>query len=271
QVVVWIMLVSVVGLTLGLSIASRTLSNLRQSSELEGANRAFSAAEAGIERALYDLEQTGMVESVLTPTPLLESGAEYSYEVTEGGSGQEVVWPSLVEKDGVVQIDASGVTGRVMVYWVDGGDSGQVGSRASLLITAISKEGEDDYAVERWAYNPSDTGGVPRDNGFEASAGAGGTFGGVTFLENTAWLDLPATGGDKEQIIRVMALYNGGSGNRVGLRAESEMFPDQYHTITSRGVSGEAERVVEATRSKPALPAFFDYILLNLSGGGLSK
>ena len=76
QVVVWIMLVSVVGLTLGLSIASRTLSNLRQSSELEGANRAFSAAEAGIERALYDLEQTGIVESVLTPTPLLESGAE---------------------------------------------------------------------------------------------------------------------------------------------------------------------------------------------------
>ncbi len=44
-----VILVMVIALTLGLSIAARTTSNIRTSSEGENSERAFSAAEAGIE------------------------------------------------------------------------------------------------------------------------------------------------------------------------------------------------------------------------------
>ncbi len=273
QVAVWIVLISVVGLTLGLSIAARSLSNLRQSSELEETNRAFSAAEAGVEKALYQLESSGGVTPVLTPQPLSAGGAEYEYTVDQIGSGSEIVLSPDLEKDKVVQVDASGMNGDVVIYWVNADDTDQSSgtNRASLLITMVSKEAEDNYQVARFAYNPSDTGGVVRDNNFSLSSGGGGgeLVGGVTFLEKTAALTLPGSA-TSEKIIRIRALYNN-EANTIGLRALSDTFPFQYYVITSTGKAGESQRVVQVTRSKPALPAIFDFALLNLSGSGLTK
>src|SRR5579885_3559975 len=47
-----VVLVMVIALTVGLSIASRTITNLRVSTEEENSQKAFSAAESGIEQAL---------------------------------------------------------------------------------------------------------------------------------------------------------------------------------------------------------------------------
>src|SRR3989338_3351838 len=56
-----VVLVMVVALTVGLSVASRTVTNLRTTAEEENSQRAFSAAEAGIEKAL----KTGPISSPL--------------------------------------------------------------------------------------------------------------------------------------------------------------------------------------------------------------
>lgn len=268
QMVVWVVLIAVVGLTLGLSIASRSLSNIQQSSELEETSRAFSAAEAGVEMALYALESTGTATSVLTPIPLPEAGSEYYYEVSVGGGGGELVLSAPLEKDQVVQVDCSNMSGDVVVYWVEEATTqDQDGNRASLMLTFISQEGGSDYAVVREAYNPFEEA-AARVNGFSLATGGAFTIGGKTFAERTEDITLPGTGAKK--ILRVHALYNG-IPNTIGLKALTSVFPAQYHVVTSTGVSGETERVVQATRSSPALPVFFDYTLFNLSTSSLSK
>lgn len=268
QTIVWIVLVAVVGLTLGLSIASRSLSNIQQSAELEETNRAFSAAEAGVEEALYALETTGSAVSAITPTPLAEVGSEYSYEVVEGGGGNELVLAAPLEKDQVVQVDASNMSGGITVYWVEDLSAQDAdGNRASLMLTLISQEPSGDYEVLREAYNPFEEAAV-RDNGFTVGTSVSESVGGKTFAERTAVIPLPGVGTSK--ILRIHAMYNG-IPNTIGLKADTSNFPSQYHTITSTGSAGETTRVVQVTRSKPALPVLFDYTLFNLSGNSLSK
>ena len=52
QVLLIVLLVMVVGLTMGLSVASRSTTDVKISNQLEQSSQAFSAAEAGIESAL---------------------------------------------------------------------------------------------------------------------------------------------------------------------------------------------------------------------------
>src|SRR3989338_3937934 len=52
QIVLILVLITVVGLTIGLSLISRTVTDVRISSQIEESGRAFSAAEAGVETAL---------------------------------------------------------------------------------------------------------------------------------------------------------------------------------------------------------------------------
>src|SRR3990167_10776274 len=52
QVILILLLVMTVGLAIGLSVIQRSLSDITTASKIEQSSRAFSAAEAGIERAL---------------------------------------------------------------------------------------------------------------------------------------------------------------------------------------------------------------------------
>src|SRR5687768_11168985 len=52
QVILILLLVMTVGLAIGLSVIQRSLSDVTTASKIEQSSRAFSAAEAGIERAL---------------------------------------------------------------------------------------------------------------------------------------------------------------------------------------------------------------------------
>ena len=52
QVLILVLLVVVVALAVGLSVASRNITNVRTSTQTEESQKAFSAAEAGIESIL---------------------------------------------------------------------------------------------------------------------------------------------------------------------------------------------------------------------------
>src|SRR5258708_9711539 len=54
QIVVVLVLVMLVALTIGLAITLRSVSDVTTSTQTEQSSRAFSAAEAGIERAIQD-------------------------------------------------------------------------------------------------------------------------------------------------------------------------------------------------------------------------
>jgi len=59
QILILVLLVVVVILAVGLSVASRNITNLRTSTQTEQSQRAFTAAEGGVEDVLSNLEAIG--------------------------------------------------------------------------------------------------------------------------------------------------------------------------------------------------------------------
>ncbi len=95
QVVLMLVLITIVGLTIALSLISRTVTDIRISSQIEQSGRAFSAAEAGVESALKGA-------AVGSPGTVSLSNASASYEVTQlGGNTNNLVFP--VSSPGIAQ------------------------------------------------------------------------------------------------------------------------------------------------------------------------
>lgn len=80
QVVLILVLITVVGITIGLSLISRTITDVKISSQLEESNRAFSAAEAGIETALRSTKTAATANGTINL-----QGADAAYSVQQVG------------------------------------------------------------------------------------------------------------------------------------------------------------------------------------------
>src|SRR5690242_8662448 len=61
QALLIVVLVMVIALTVGLSLASRSITNLRNSTDEANSQAAFSAAEAGVEQAVKLGDTTGLL------------------------------------------------------------------------------------------------------------------------------------------------------------------------------------------------------------------
>lgn len=243
QVLVLILLVSVVGLTIGLSIAGRSLQNVEQGAQTEEANRAFSAAEAGIEEALLDLQQSGSVDvSSIEGTDLTGGGRikDISPNVLLPNSEANAMVVEL-KKDEVVQIalEDAGTYARqdVTVKWE---------ADASLVLARIYEDGGG-YGVQKYAYNSTG-----RTNGF-----------GLWDPGDQVQID-PDDNGQDGVALRIRAMYAD-----TKIRIWGSDLPAQGTQIDSTGQSGESERKVRVVRTLPALPAIFDYVLF--SGGSITK
>src|SRR3989344_2928526 len=89
QVILIILLITTVGLTIGLSLVSRTITDIKVSTQITESSKAFSAAESGIEAALKgtSIGDIGSLD--------LGGGASANYAVTEYGNSDD----PLVFKD----------------------------------------------------------------------------------------------------------------------------------------------------------------------------
>ena len=249
QVLPLILLVILVAATIGFSIAGTAIKNIEETNLNEESNRAYSAAEAGLEEKLLELEQGGGAPvPITTPTPL-QSGA-YIKEVTVEQSTALNI--SKLEKDSVAQINldcATCVAGTVSYTWDEG---------TALVVTKIHGDAEP-YTVSRYAY--------------ECGSISGANFDSGTFNVNTRKctesisVDNRSAGG-KDRVIRFRAMYADTSLS-VSPSA-SNVIPVQSTVLTSTGQSGETERTVQVQRSAPVPPSILDYVLFS-SQGSLSK
>jgi len=158
QIVLILVLLSVVGLTIGLSLIGRTITDIRISHQVEESSRAFSAAEAGIETALrgtaiqetgnltisgaaasYKVEMTGGTSSV------------YSFPVTDPGAMQSL-WFMEHKTDGSGKLDESSaysIGNPIGVCWGLGAEN-----NAALVMTLIYRDEDDLYKIAKAAYDP---------------------------------------------------------------------------------------------------------------------
>lgn len=94
QVIIILLLVVVVALGIGLSIVSRSVNEISNSTNIEDSTRAFSAAQAGIEKLLQAQPSTNVVNTSLD-TLTNQSSAQYSADIGGPSANSPMEYPSI--------------------------------------------------------------------------------------------------------------------------------------------------------------------------------
>lgn len=268
QAIIIILLVMAVGLTIGLSIISRSITDIRISQQEEESARAFSAAEAGIEEALGQNLAAG--ESLSRSV----GGIDYHVSATAQGSGRDFDFGAGQFDEGDIQTvwliehtngDLGGpsfpANGTIAVCW------GEEATPA-IEVTIIYQSGGS-FRVARGAYDPV---GVRRtQNGFDPpEAGVDAAkCGDLDFEKDISLTGLGIPGTATLYALRLKLLYND---SPQPLRVwGSTNFPSQGKCFVSTATIPESgiTRKVQQCQFHKAPPGIFDYVLF--SEGDLTK
>lgn len=274
QVILILILVMTVALAIGVSVIQRSLSDISTSTQVEHSSRAFSAAEAGIEKAI----QSG---PVTVPINLGNDATINSVQVEDvPAAGQALEYPALVREQ-LAQvwlanpIDlAPGYAAETLdVYWGEDGITG-VGVPA-IEITVIYQDSSNAYRSGKYFLDRDVN---TRRNGFTEPASCNHTAISTSlsptpktfmcreriYVNNTA---LP--GLNKLILLRARLLYNNTAQPFAVGPTSGQSLPVQSKQITSVGTSGNTQRVVTLFKLEKVVPQYFDYGIFSV--GQISK
>lgn len=271
QVILIILLVTVVGLTIGLSLVSRTIQDVRLSSQIAESQKAFSAAESGIEAAL----KGAAIDSVDTLT--LSGGSRANYNVSEwGGSSAPFAIPDIADgesvtvwlvdhnDDGSVPLSPPPTssfvyTDSVDVCWGPKGSDSDPNPKPSLEFTLLFRDGST-YKIGKTAYNPDTS---SSDNFEDAQTTGGNTYCSNSDKKYRAQLKFNDNFGiDREEVpiaLRVKPVYNS---TDIVVDSGSKNLPPQGKQISSTGTTDTGvARKINVLQGYNSLPPIFDYTL----------
>ncbi|TSC87430.1 MAG: Uncharacterized protein G01um10147_607 [Microgenomates group bacterium Gr01-1014_7] len=289
QIILILIMVMTVALGIGLSIVQKSLVDISTASKVEQSSRAFSAAEAGVEKALQentncqnckDFTDNSSSIKEITGTDLIPPAA------TAGNRQVALEFPPLAKED-VVQVWLADYTSssnppqtyynqnRLDVYW---GATGIIDpdNKPAIEIKVIYFDGS--YQVKPF-YLDSNSSRVA-SNGFTNASGdctsptittTSGSNRQFFCRSSLSGLTLPL------MLIRVRLLYSSISqplAVQAGVTCPTEpcaaySLPAQAKEIISTGVSGETQRKVKVFLLNKVVPPFFDYAIF--SAGEINK
>lgn len=258
QALLIVILAMVVALTVGLSVVSRSITTVRISTAEEESQRAFSAAEAGIEEAL----KSGL--SVAEQT--LPNNTKYSANIITPASTTEFLVPSPSLKDEAVQIwlsnypDYSGwysANNTIAIGW---GNKGDTCPNVAALEIIIIYGTTTNPSVARFPVDPC---GVTRGNNFINSGLEGDIrISGKDFEYSHSIINFGSRF-QNVKFMRIIPLYNS---TVMGIKADSSL-PLQGKEIESTGKvsSGGQEivRKIKVFQAYPSLPSIFDHAIFS--------
>lgn len=266
QAVLLLVLITVVGLTIGLSLISRTVSDIRISSQFEQSGRAFSAAEAGVETALRSNIVAGPTGTVQLPgasasyTILLQGGGTdiYTTALTESGNTQ-TVW--LVDHNPDGTLNESGYAyptdSLIEVCW-----GSQTGVVPAIIVSIYYKDGVN-YSYAKKAFDPT-----ARGNSFINSVDLAGGYcqGNLKYRK----FIMPSTDSDATSedynippsaILLMMRLTPVYATTSIALTPTAD-FPVQGKVISSVGQTDSGIiRKIQVTQGYFVLPQLLDFAL----------
>lgn len=258
QALLVIILVMVVALTVGLSVAVRTTSNLRTSSESESSERAFSAAEAGIEQSL--------ITNSSVSTTSLDNNTSYQTTVSSSdGTVFSLNNGSIVLKDEPVDVwlstypsFSSPWTGSLSINWGSGSDvcspQEATNTQAALEVVVISGSKANPKTT---TYHLDPCAARASSNNFEPVSTGGDTIGDKSYARKQI---IPIVSG---LIVRIIPVY-ASSGIAVQKGAADPNLPSQGSLVTSTGSSDNTIRKIVSFRGNPKLPVeLFPFIFFS--------
>ena len=277
QILILVLLIVVVSLAVGLSVASRNLTNLRISTQTEESQRAFSAAEGGVEDVLSRLNAISLEPAVLDPAgytlPSIRVGDEIDATVNVKGRN---VYETTVPLGEVAQITLinpgppeSYYSGTLSVEWLKTGEEEaaieltlicDTSTNAANCLSTTADQKSTAYSQNRFAFMPNTISGL---TGFRDCVTASpappcsiATTAGYQYKVSLNLLDV----NNKARILRIKPFDKPVS---VLISGSASPLPTQIYEINSVAKTdiGITRRVQVNRTVLPALPAVFDYVL----------
>lgn len=253
QVLILVLLTVIVVLTIGLSVASRNITNLRTTTQTEQSQRAFTAAEGGIEDVL------SQIGNYTTDHPEAISSEGDTRNVPVGNLNATVNVKASTKYDGavslgdVLQIDLGGVNANstIQIDWAlqNTVEVDDPNAPASLEVTQIYNGAQQ----ERYYF---------RGDEFRAgeSSNEGFTPTGSCVPSDSYEKCALITTNINPTILRIKPFWT-----NTTVRVYGDDLPIQIYDVTSTAQSEiGVTRSVQVTRSVlPRLPAVFDYVLFS--------
>lgn len=247
QALLIVVLVMVVALTVGLSIASRSITNLRTSTDEANSQKALAAAEAGIEQA---------IKSNSTASGNFSGGTTYSTNITQvSGTSFLVNGGNPVLQDNGADVwfstyptYANPWTGSLVIQW---GATANSCSEAAIEVVVISGSKQSPQSAH-YVFDPCQT--RTGTNHFTVAPLNKTTISGKDlYYQSTINVVSGLLG-------RIVPLYYN---SPIGLTASTAL-PSQGSVVTSTGISGGTQRKVNVFQGYPQIPSeFFLYSLFS--------
>ncbi|MGI6278315.1 MAG: hypothetical protein ACOYJ8_00640 [Patescibacteria group bacterium] len=250
QALLVVLLVLSVALTAGLSLVARTTTDISISQKETESNKAFEAAEAGIEEALKQIEEGSTAPITLNEDSLGNIGASSEVRLSDLSGNSQVIrtlypgesatfWLNYFTIDGeAFPNDDISWSGNLNICW----DDESLGKAEAIV---YYQEGGQ-YKTERYYDGQS---GVSCGEGF----GQGLTISGL---------------GSSHYFVNVR-FYSDQTDSVRFTAAGEPALPSQGVLIDSQGQVSDVSRRLQVIKGWPELPDFFDFVLF--SGGDLSK
>ena len=245
QMLLVVVLVVIVVTTVGLSLASRSITSLRTSTEEAESQKALAAAEAGVERLLENSAPTeeGVNGTLANASyrATASSGSATTFLMNGGNSVPKDEGADLWLSDYSSGFNSPWPSGTLTVYWGD--DASDFCSPAIEIIIVSGLKNSP--TSQRYVYDPASGTCSSRktENHFDGEIGAGTSINGKPLAYSTA-LPISVTSG---LIARVIPLYGS---TTIGIVA-SQALPTQGSVISSTGTSGQTSRKIRVFKGYP--------------------
>lgn len=240
-------------LTIGLSIATRSVTEVNISTGQKESASALEAAEAGVEQALGGQIGTGNASGTTQNA---------SFDVQNSVvSGSAYTVPYKMDRGDVATVNLNGFSGTgICIYFGE-----TTTTEVALELILYSRNGST-YSVGRQGIDPDSHG-----NGFSgltASANCSLSWSGHETWTNLVNMGMPS--GHQPVQLRIRMLYNSTAQPLVIAPAVAGInLPAQGNEIISTGRSGESVQKVRVVSLNPDLPLVFDSAIF--SGGDISQ
>jgi Tfp pilus assembly protein PilX len=248
QVALIILLIMVVVLTIGISIASRTVMDVSLSRQEDQSGRVYQGAESGVESALsQDLTNDSLYTNDAFSGSLSNlTNLDVDYTVS-----RQKTLETQLDQGSSVAVDLTGVVNgnQLQIQWGQGRDcsnSDPSQNVPSILINVLNN-----------------TAGTitQRTFGYAACTYTDGyTTSGTTAGSNGYYRSVTMTMQTGDSILRITPMYNDAP---IQVSGVGWTLPTQYYAIrsTAKNQLGNETKVIQVARTLPTYPTVMDYVL----------
>lgn len=280
QIILILVLVMTVALAIGLSVIQRSLSDVSTSTKVEQSSRAFSAAEAGIEKAI----QSGIGSNVPSPdlgNNSLIKGVGVNNIPIPGNALEDSLY-----KEEMTQVWLADPTANLptcsapnVCYTQPSFDVyfGKVNTtdKPALEVTVVSWDGAK-YVSTKKFFDSDATRAAANNftyanctNDFTIFTNANSNPDTSRFYCKTSVSGYPYVSPAKAILVRLRLLYSSLRQPVAVAPITGSSLPVQAKIYKSTGISGQTQRIIQVIRYNYVVPEYFDFAIF--SSGDINK